>query len=83
MTLERDLDYLQSLLKELCRLPRETEWLEFKRDNADPLLIGQYISALANSAALLGKQSAYVVWGVEDDGHEVGAKSRRYVPYWA
>jgi len=71
MTLERDLDYLQSLLKELCKLPRETEWLEFKRDNADPLLIGQYISALANSAALLGKQSAYVVWGVEDDGHEV------------
>lgn len=71
MTVERGQVYLQSLLKELCGLPQETEWVEFKRNNNDPLLIGQYISALANSAALMGKQFAYVVWGIEDDSHEV------------
>lgn len=71
MTVDRSLEYLQSLLKELCSLPQETEWVEFKHNNDDAPLIGEYISALANSAALLGKQSAYVVWGVEDDTHEV------------
>ncbi|AKH68163.1 putative transcriptional regulator with HTH domain [Spongiibacter sp. IMCC21906] len=71
MTVDRSQEYLQSLLKELCSLPQETEWVEFKHNNDDAPLIGEYISALANSAALLGKQSAYVVWGVENDTHEV------------
>lgn len=71
MTVDRSLEYLQSLLKELCSLPQETEWVEFKQNNDDPVMIGEYISALANSAALLGKQSAYVVWGVADDTHEI------------
>lgn len=71
MTVDRSLEYLQSLLKELCSLPQEAEWVEFKHNNDDPLLIGEYISALANSAALLGKQSAYVVWGIKNDTHEV------------
>lgn len=71
MTVDRSLEYLQSLLKELCSLPQETEWVEFKHNNDDVPLIGEYISALANSAALLGKQSAYVVWGVENDTHEI------------
>jgi len=71
MTLDRTPDYLRSLLRELCNLPNETEWVEFKHNNADPLMVGEYISALANSAALLGKQAAYMVWGVDDDTHEV------------
>jgi predicted HTH transcriptional regulator len=54
-------------LRELCRLTNETEWVEFKGDNDDAPMIGEYISALANSAALLGKQSGYVVWGVDDE----------------
>ena len=33
--------------------------------------IGEYISALANSAALLGKQTAYLVYGVDDKTHDV------------
>ncbi len=54
------------LLKELLKLNKETEWVEFKYNNDDPEMIGEYISALANSATLLGKQNAYVVWGVDD-----------------
>lgn len=71
MTLERSREYLLSLLKELLRLPNETEWVEFKKNNDKPDTIGEYISALANSAALLGKQSAYLVWGVEDASQTV------------
>jgi len=62
-------EYLSSLLRELCKLPKETEWVEFKHNNRDPQMIGETISALANSAALLGKQSAYTVWGIADEDH--------------
>ena len=71
MPIEQTLDQLRSLLRELCRLPSETEWVEFKHNNVDPETIGEYISALANSAALLGKQCGYVVWGVENDTHDI------------
>jgi predicted HTH transcriptional regulator len=71
MSVERDLSYLQSLLRELCALPQETEWVEFKQSNDDAPLIGEYISALANAAALLGKQYGYLLWGIDDASHAV------------
>lgn len=71
MPINQTLEQLLSLLRELCRLPNETEWVEFKHNNDDPEMIGEYISALSNSAALVGKQSAYVVWGVNDASHDV------------
>ncbi len=52
-------------------LPRETEWVEFKHNNAKPDEIGEYISAISNSAALLGKINGWMVWGVEDATHDV------------
>jgi len=64
-------DYLVGLLHELRKLPKETGWVEFKCNNANPEEIGEYISALANSAALLGKANAYLVWGVANDTHDV------------
>ena len=54
-------DYLVGFLRELCKLPQETEWVEFKENDADPQDIGEYISALANSAARESKVSAYLV----------------------
>lgn len=70
MPIDLTLPQLLALLKELCSLPKETEWVEFKR-NADVEVIGEYISALSNSAALIGKQSAYMVFGIDNDTHEV------------
>ncbi len=67
----RTTEYLQGLLHELLALPGETEWLEFKENRADPREIGEYLSALANSAALAGKAAAYLVWGVRDTDHAV------------
>jgi predicted HTH transcriptional regulator len=60
-----------SLVQELCKLPHETEWVEFKLNDAEPQDIGEYVSALANSAALVGKAFAYLVWGVANDGHAI------------
>lgn len=71
MTTTRDNEYLVGLVLELCKLPRETEWIEFKVNNCDPQEIGEYLSALANSATLNGKARAYVVWGVENTTHEI------------
>ncbi|MCR4954297.1 MAG: putative DNA binding domain-containing protein [Treponema sp.] len=58
--------FLNSLLNELRKLPSETEWAEFKCNNQNPQLIGEYISALSNSAALCEKPYAYIVWGIDD-----------------
>ncbi len=64
-------EYLCSLLEELVALPHETEWVEFKVNNAEPENIGQYLSALSNSTTLQDKQVGYIVWGVEDSTHEI------------
>ena len=71
MTTSRGHDYLVGLVRELCKLPHETEWVEFKVNQSDPQAIGEYISALANAAALRGKAFAYLVWGVEDGTHTI------------
>ena len=71
MTGYRDQKYLVSLVRELCALPWETEWVEFKVNDAEPRDIGEYISALANAAALVGKAFAYLVSGVRDEDHAI------------
>ena len=47
----RDEQYWTSLVNELRALPRETGWLEFKQNKAEPQEIGEYISALANTSS--------------------------------
>jgi predicted HTH transcriptional regulator len=71
MSIERSIEYLTSTVRELLKLPREAEWVEFKHNNEDPDAIGEYISALSNSAALLGKTHGYLLWGVDDDSQEI------------
>lgn len=78
MTTDRPIEYLISLVRELCKLPHETEWVEFKLNDAESQDIGEYISALANSAALVGKAFAYLVWGITDSDHKI--KGTRFVP---
>lgn len=74
--------YLTGLVHELCKLPAETTWVEFKHNNADPAMIGERISALSNAAALEGKSTAYLVWGVEDDEHRLVGTSFDPIPHW-
>lgn len=62
---------LIALVDRLRRLPRETEWLEFKHNNADPQEISDYLSALANEAALLNQPRGYLIFGIADASHAV------------
>lgn len=67
----RDQQYLRSLVLEFSALPAETGWLEFKHNKAEPQDIGEYIAALANTAALEGRAHAYLLWGVANEGHAI------------
>jgi len=69
---------LDSLIRELIKLPNETEWVEFKHNNDNPEDIGEYISALSNSATLHDKDNAYVIWGVDNDTHNIVGTSFNY-----
>lgn len=57
-------EYYSSLIERLRQLPEETEWLEYKVNNYEPELIGEYISALSNSATICEKEKAYILWGL-------------------
>ena len=71
MTAGANAEWLRELVRELVALPRETEWVEFKVNQARPEEIGEYISALANSAVLASRPRAWMVWGVEDVEHRI------------
>ncbi len=62
---------LIKLLKNLISEKVESEILEFKENNIHKEDIGKRISALANSANLLNKKAAYLVFGIEDKTHRV------------
>ena len=65
------MENLDLLVQELIKYPKETEWLEFKHNNYEPQMIGRDISALANSATLNEKSCAYMLWGINDETHEI------------
>jgi len=69
------------VLEQLRRSPNESATVEFKSNLSDPKAIGEYISALANSAALEGHTRAWLVWGVEDGTHAV--KGTTFDPFSA
>ncbi len=71
------MENLDKLVIELCKLPNETGWVEFKHNNCDPKMIGEDISALANSAVIADRSHAYMIWGIDDSTHEIiGTKLR-------
>lgn len=62
---------LRATLAALLNLPREQAVVEFKSNLLDAERIGAYLSGLANTAALQGRDRAWLVWGVEDGSHQV------------
>ena len=60
---------LVSLVNQLIQQPTESECVEFKENCGKEL--GEYISALANAAALYNKEEAYLIFGIDDTTHEV------------
>jgi len=66
-----NVDMIDSVIRETLRLPHELPWIEFKRNKYIPQDIGEYISALANTAALFNQEHAFMIWGIDDATHEV------------
>ena len=65
------MDSLEKLVNELRKVDSECPYVEFKHNNFDPVMIGEDICALANSAALYEKNCAYMIWGIDDKTHEI------------
>ncbi len=70
---------LSVLLDQLRQSKGEGSTVEFKSNLRDARAIGEYLSALANSAALADHQRAWIVWGVEDGTHSV--KGTNFDPF--
>jgi len=66
---------LKYLLQELISLPNETECVEFKINRYDPQTLGEYLSALSNSACLYRERKGYLVFGIKDKTHIVKGTS--------
>ncbi len=63
------------LAKELLSLNRENEWIEFKLNYTEPQNIGEYLSALSNSACLFFQRYGYLIFGIDDNTKKaVGTK---------
>ena len=71
-------DNLESIVKDLIAHTHEEEWFEFKENWFESHALGEYISALSNVAALLGREYSYLVWGVENNSHKVVGTSFDY-----
>lgn len=61
----------RALVDRLREEPRETEWLEFKKNWFDQEHVGKYVSGLANSAILHDQDRAYLIFGIDDTTHDV------------
>ena len=61
----------EQIVNELRSYDKEKEWFEFKENWFSPDELGEYISALSNSAAIEGRKFAYFVWGINDKTHKV------------
>ncbi len=62
---------LKAAVTDMIAHHHEEEWFEFKVNWCEHRILGEYISALSNTAALLGRENAYFVWGIENNTHKI------------
>mgnify|MGYP005855218929 CR=1 FL=1 len=74
-----DSPQLIQTLERLIQLSDETALVEFKSNWKKESDIGEYISAMANVALLAQQEQAWVIWGVDDQTHEI--KGTRFDPF--
>lgn len=66
-----NVDMIDSIIKEAVGHTYEDPWIELKHNNYNPQEIGEYISALSNTAALFNQEHALMIWGVDDKTHSI------------
>lgn len=60
---------VKDVLNEICLYKFEQDWFAFMENYDNDDKIGEYISALSNSAAYCGRKYAYMVWGISTKNH--------------
>lgn len=66
-----DAKSVASIITEARGHDAELPWLEFKTNWDDPQAIGEYVSALSNTAALFNQAHGFLIWGIDDKSHEI------------
>lgn len=66
-----NINLISSIIDNARSYEYELPWYEFKHNNSDPQEIGEYVSALANTAALFNQEHAFMIWGIDDKTHDV------------
>lgn len=59
-------------------MDKEIETIEFKKNNSNPEKIGEHISAISNAARIKGERRGFLVWGIDNDTHEIVGTKFRY-----
>ncbi len=62
---------IKSIIDDCLSYDEEQEWFEFKENWFEKDELGEYISAMSNSAAILDRDYAYLIWGINDKTHEI------------
>lgn len=58
------------LIEDLIKRDFEENWFEFKENWFDVDGIGEYISALSNTAKVVGSKYGYLIWGIDNRSHK-------------
>ncbi|MDY3898992.1 MAG: putative DNA binding domain-containing protein [Bacilli bacterium] len=69
---------ISEIINECLTYESEREWFGIKENWFEKDQLGEYISSLSNSAAILGKPFAYMIWGVNDATHKIVGTSFDY-----
>ena len=72
--------YVAEVVKRCRSYSDETEWFEYKKGSAVSTVdeIGEYISALSNGACMKGEAAGYLIWGIDDETHNLVGTNFRY-----
>lgn len=62
---------LKKLIREFAALETELEHVEFKTDNIKHETLAKNISAITNSILRRDYPQGYIIWGINDDKHEI------------
>ena len=66
-----NIDMINAIIEEARTHTYELPWVEFKHNNYSPQEIGEYVSALSNTAALFNQEHAFMIWGIDDTTHDI------------
>ncbi len=69
MPIEQNL--INAIIHEYRGNTSELPWVEFKENNYNPHEIGEYISALSNTAAIYNKSFGVIIWGINNSTHDI------------